>query len=140
MASLNEVFIMGNLTRDPELKYTTNGTALCHFGIAISSKYKTKEGEKKEDVVFVNGITAWGRLAEICGEYLQKGSPVFIKGRLNVSSWEDKESGKKMSQMRITAISMQMLGKKGDSTSDKPPKEEEQPQKTEDGGEESIPF
>jgi len=148
MAALNKVFIIGNLTRDPELKYIPNGTALCTFSVAIGMKYKTKEGEAKEETVFVNNITAWGRLAEICGEYLQKGSPVFVEGRLRLDTWEDKETGKKRNQLRVTAYSMQMLGRKGDAAPGSPEKEvkeEKKPEETQeetksDGGEENIPF
>ena len=123
MASLNKVFIIGNLTRDPELKYLTSGTAVCNFSVAIGRKYKTKDGEMKDEVVYVNNITAWARLAEICGEYLQKGAPVHIEGRLHLNAGEDKESGKKMSQLRVTAEKIQFLGRKGDGT--QPKKEEE---------------
>ena len=126
MASLNKVFIMGNLTRDPEVRYVPSGTAVCNFSIAISRKYKTKEGESKEDVVFVNNITAWARLAEICGEYLQKGAPVHVEGRLTVNTWEDKETGKKRSQLRITAEKIQMLGRKGDRQQAEPGDPDEQ--------------
>ena len=132
---LNQVVLIGRLTRDPELRYVADGTALCTFSIAISMKYKSKDGEKKEDVVFVNNIAAWGRLGEVCGEYLQKGSPVFVEGRLTLNEWEDKETKKKMSQLRITATAIQMLGRKGDGA--KPPAEK--PAATEEGAE-GIPF
>ena len=114
MASLNKVMLIGNMTRDPELRYTPSGTALCKFSIAISRKYKTSAGEVKDDTVFVNNITAWGKLAEICGEYLQKGMPVFVEGRLHVNSWEDKESGKKINQLQVTAEKIQFLSRKSD--------------------------
>jgi len=150
MPSFNKVFIMGNLTRDPELRHTAPGTAVCNFSIAISRKYKTRDGEAKEEVVFVNNITAWARLAEICGEYLQKGSPVFVAGRLYVNSYEDKESGKKISQLRVTAETIQMLGRKPDGQQAPParedrgggePAKEEKPT-AEGGGEggEHVPF
>jgi len=150
MASLNKVFMIGNLTRDPELRYTTSGTAVCNFSIAIGRKYKTKEGEMKEEVVFVNNITAWARLAEVCGEYLQKGSPVFVEGRLCLNSYEDKDSGKKINQLRITAEKIQFLGKKGDNPPKNQTEKEEKPaqppvenKESEDGGAgagEEVPF
>ena len=140
MASLNKVFIMGNLTRDPELRYTASGTAVCNFSIAIGRKYKTKEGEIKEEVVFVNNITAWARLAEICGEYLQKGSPVHVEGRLYLNTWEDKETKKKMNQLRVTAEKIQFLGRKSDATAAPKKEEESETQPPIGGGSEEIPF
>lgn len=144
---MNKVFLVGNLTRDPELKYIPSGTAICKFSIAISSKYKTKDGEKKEDVVFVNNITAWARLAEICGEYLQKGAPVLIEGRLNLNAWEEKDTGKKRSQLYVVAEKIQMLGRKSDGLPKKQDSQEEAPTevssgaKAGDSGEgDGVPF
>ena len=113
MANMNRVFLIGNLTRDPELRYIPNGTAVCNFGMAINQKYKTQSGDMKEDVTYVN-ITAWGKTAENCGEYLSKGSPVIVEGRLKFSSWEDPD-GKKRSKLEVTAQWIQFLWKKGDS-------------------------
>ena len=86
MASFNKVMLMGNLTRDPELRYTASGAAVASFGLAVSRKYKQGE-EWKDEVCFVD-ITVWAKLAENCTEYLHKGSPVFIEGRLNNQTWE----------------------------------------------------
>ena len=107
MASLNKVLLMGNLTRDPELRFTAGGSALTKFGLAVNRKYKQGE-EWKEDVCFVD-ITVWGKQAETCAEYLSKGKSVFIDGRLNFSSWESKE-GQKRNKLDVVANSVQFLG------------------------------
>jgi len=110
MASLNKVLLMGNLTRDPELRFTAGGSALTKFGLAVNRKYKQGE-EWKEDVCFVD-ITVWGKQAETCAEYLSKGKSVFIDGRLNFSSWESKE-GQKRNKLDVVANSVQFLGNPG---------------------------
>jgi len=107
MASLNKVLLMGNLTRKPELRYTTSGSSVCEFGIAINRTY-TSNNEKKEDVCFID-INVWGRQAESCDKYLQKGSPVFIEGRLQLDTWKDKESGSPRSRLRVIAERVQFL-------------------------------
>jgi single-strand DNA-binding protein len=81
MASLNKVFLMGNLTRDPELRYTPNGKGLCEFGVAVNRRFTTKDGEQRDETCFVD-VTMWGRRAEVISEYFKKGSPIFIEGRL----------------------------------------------------------
>ena len=91
--NLNKVFLMGRLTRDPELRYTSSGQAVATFGLAINREYMTKDG-KKEDTCFVN-IVVWAKQAETCAEYLKKGNPVFIEGRLNFRSWETQEKEKR---------------------------------------------
>ena len=101
---------MGNLTRDPELRFTAGGSALTKFGLAVNRKYKQGE-EWKEDVCFVD-ITVWGKQAETCAEYLSKGKSVFIDGRLNFSSWESKE-GQKRNKLDVVANSVQFLGNTG---------------------------
>jgi single-strand DNA-binding protein len=103
MASLNKVILIGNLTRDPELRYTPSGTALCKFGLAVNEKYKDKES-----TVFVN-IVAWGKTAELTSEYLHKGSQACIDGRLSFSSW-DSDSGEKRSKLEVTADRVVFLG------------------------------
>ncbi len=110
MGTLNKVFLMGNLTRDPELRYVPSGTAVCTFSMAINQKYKTQSGEMKEDVTFVN-ITVWAKAAENCGEYLKKGSSVLVEGCLKFSSWEA-EDGKKRSKLDVTAQRVQFLWSK----------------------------
>ncbi|MEE8484838.1 MAG: single-stranded DNA-binding protein [Nitrospinota bacterium] len=104
--SLNKVFLMGNLTRDPELRYTPGGQAVSTLGLAVNNKF-TKDGETKEDVLFVD-ITVWGRVAENCAEYLKKGSPVLVEGRLKYHTWESQE-GQKRSKIDVTAMSVQFL-------------------------------
>jgi single-strand DNA-binding protein len=109
MPNLNKVMLMGNLTRDPEIKYTPKGTAIAEFGLAVNRNYTTESGEKREEVTFVD-IEAFGRLAEIIGEYCKKGRPLFIEGRLKLDQWDDKQSGQKRSKLRVIADNMQLLG------------------------------
>jgi len=108
MASLNKVLLIGNLTRDPELRYTPQGAAVCEFAIAMNRTFNSKTGEKKEEVTFID-IVAWARTAEICGEYLKKGRPVFVEGRLQQDRWEQPD-GQKRSRVRVTAERVQFLG------------------------------
>lgn len=108
MANLNKVLLIGNLTRDPELKYTPSGKAVVNFGLAINRAYTDASGEKVEDVCFVD-VVAWDRLAEVCNDYLGKGKPVFIEGRLQYRTWEQ-EDGKKRSKLDIVAQNIQFLG------------------------------
>jgi len=113
MPNLNKVMLIGNCTREPEVKFIPSGKAVCQFGLAINHSYKTEAGEKREEVTFVD-IEAWGRLAEIIGEYVKKGKPVFIEGRLKLETWDDKQSGTKRSKMKVVADQMQLLGGKDD--------------------------
>jgi len=109
MASLNRVLLIGNLTRDPELRYIPSGTAVAKFGVAVNREYTDKtSGEKKENTCFVD-ITVWGRQAETCNQYLSKGRPVFIEGRLEYSTWETKE-GDKRNKLEVVAERVQFLG------------------------------
>ncbi len=94
MASLNKVFLIGRLTRDPELRYVPSGTAVASFGLAINREYTTKEGNKKDDTCFVN-LVVWGKRAEICAEYLKKGSMIFVEGRLSYRKWETQDKEKR---------------------------------------------
>lgn len=109
MANLNKVMLIGNLTRDPEIKYTPKGNAVADIGLAINRNYTLDSGEKREETTFVD-VVLWGRLAEIAGEYLKKGRPVFIEGRLQLDTWDDKQTGQKRSKMRVVGESMQLLG------------------------------
>ncbi len=111
MANLNKVFLMGNLTRDPELRYVPSGTAVASFGLAANRFYVTSSGEKKQEVCFVR-IVAWGRTAETCGEYLSKGSSVFIEGRLQYRAW-DTPGGEKRSTLEVRAERVQFLSRRG---------------------------
>ncbi|MEO7165793.1 MAG: single-stranded DNA-binding protein [Spartobacteria bacterium] len=112
MANLNKVLLMGNLTRDPEVRYTPKGTAVTELGIAVNRIYSGENGEKREEVTFVD-VTVWGRTAENAGEYLKKGRPVFIEGRLQLDSWEDKQSGQKRNKLKVVADNVQFLGSRG---------------------------
>lgn len=107
MASLNKVLLIGNLTRDPELRYVPSGSAVASFTLAMNRVYKLQTGEKKEEVSFVK-VIVWGRMAEVCGEYLSKGSPVFVEGRLQSRSW-DGPDGQKRSAMEVIAVNIQFL-------------------------------
>ncbi|OLA97798.1 MAG: single-stranded DNA-binding protein [Verrucomicrobia bacterium 13_2_20CM_55_10] len=109
MASFNKVILLGNLTRDPEVRYTPKGSAVCDLGIAVNRVYTTDSGERREEVTYVD-VVLWARLAEIAGEYLKKGRPVFIEGRLQMDSWEDKQTGQKRTRLRVVGESMQLLG------------------------------
>ncbi len=109
MASFNKVILLGNLTRDPEIRYTPKGSAVCDLGIAVNRVYTTEGGERREEVTFVD-VVLWARLAEIAGEYLRKGRPVFIEGRLQMDSWDDKQTGQKRTKLRVVGESMQLLG------------------------------
>jgi single-strand DNA-binding protein len=111
-ASLNKVFLMGNLTRDPELRYIPSGTAVANFSMAINRAYKDAAGEKKEEVSYVR-VEVWGKMAEVCGEYLSKGRPVLVEGRLKSRSWETPE-GQKRNSLDVVATSVQFIGAKGD--------------------------
>lgn len=109
MADLNKVFLMGRLARDPELRYIPSGTAVATFTLATNRSYTMASGEKREESCFVR-VVAWARAAELCGEYLSKGSPVFVEGRLQSRSWETPE-GQKRSTLEVVAQNIQFLGK-----------------------------
>lgn len=106
-ANINRVFIAGNLTRDPQVKFLANEKAVANFGIAINRKFKDAAGATKEEVTFVD-VETWGRTAELAGQYLAKGRACFIEGRLKLDTWEDKD-GKKQSKLRVVADSVQFL-------------------------------
>jgi single-strand DNA-binding protein len=109
MASLNKVMIIGNLTRDPEIKYTPKGTAIADIGLAVNRNYTTESGEKREEVTFID-VTLWGRTAEIVGEYCKKGRPLFVEGRLQLDQWDDKQTGQKRSKLKVVGDNIQLLG------------------------------
>ena len=111
MASLNRVMLIGNLTRDPELRYIPSGSAVTSFTIAVNRVYKLQTGEKKEEVSFVR-VVVWGRLAEVCNDYLKKGHPVFVEGRLQSRSWEGTD-GQKKNTLEVIAQNIQFLRQGG---------------------------
>lgn len=112
MASLNKVMLIGNLTRDPEIKYTPKGTAIADVGLAVNRNYSTESGEKREEVTFID-VTLWGRVAEIVGEYCKKGVPLFVEGRLQLDTWDDKQTGQKRSKLKVVGENIQLLGGRG---------------------------
>ena len=114
MASFNKVMLMGNLTRDPELRFTPNGAAVANFGLATNRKYKVGD-EFKEEVCYVE-ITVWGRQGENCAEYLSKGRPAFVEGYLKFSTWES--DGQKRNKLEVVANTVQFLGSRSDSQGD----------------------
>jgi single-strand DNA-binding protein len=111
MASFNRVILLGNLTRDPELRYIASGTPVTELGLAVNDRRKNANGEWVEETTFVD-VTLWARTAEIASEYLTKGSPVFIEGRLKFDSWETPD-GQKRSKLRVVGERMQLLGSRG---------------------------
>jgi len=109
MASVNKVILLGNLTRDPEVRYTPKGTAVTELGMAVNRVYTAENGEKREETTFVD-VTLWGRTAEVAGEYLKKGRPVFIEGRLQLDTWDDQQSGQKRSKLKVVGEGLQLIG------------------------------
>jgi single-strand DNA-binding protein len=152
MPNLNKVMLIGNLTRDPEIKYTAKGTAICDLSLAINRSFKGDNGERQEETTFVD-VTLWGKTAELAGQYLAKGRPVYIEGRLQLDTWQDKE-GQKRSKMKVIGETMQFLGgKPGDAQEERQQSRgrEAQPQRREPakrdtmetvftGDEDDIPF
>jgi single-strand DNA-binding protein len=110
MASYNRVILVGNLTRDPELRFTPSNTPVSEIGMAVNDRRKNASGEWVEETTFVD-VTLWGRTAEVANEYLNKGSSVLVEGRLKLDTWE--KEGKKHSKLRVVADRMQMLGARG---------------------------
>ena len=108
MANFNKVLLMGNLTRDPELRYTPKGTAVATIGVAVNRRWKDEAGQQREETTFVD-VDAFGRTAENIGQYFKKGRPIFIEGRLRFHSWEDKQSGQKRSKLTVTAENFQFM-------------------------------
>ncbi len=106
MASMNKVFLMGHLTRDPEVRYIPSGAAVADMRLAVNRRYKTQQGEDKEETCFVN-VSAWGRTAETCGQYLSKGSQVLVEGRLRYDEWE--KEGQKQSRLSVVAERVQFM-------------------------------
>src|ERR1700678_2432700 len=108
MASFNRVILAGNLTRDPELRYTPKGTAVVKFGLAVNRTWKDESGQTKEEVTFVD-IDAWGRQAEVIAQYMRKGRPLLVEGRLKLDTWEDKNTHQKQSKLKVTLESFSFI-------------------------------
>lgn len=144
MSSFNRVILLGNLTRDPEVKYTAKGTAIGRIGLAVSRKFKQGD-EWMEETTFVD-IELWGRTAEIAGEYLKKGSSAMIEGRLKLDQWDDKATGQKRSKLLVVGETLQLLGGKserqGERQTAQPPKPQQRtkPDPDLDAPEDDIPF
>ena len=110
MAYLNKVFLIGNLTRDPELRVTPKGTAICSFGLAVNRQYRDESGTARDETTFVD-IEAWGKQGELVSKYLVKGNPCMVEGRLRFDSWEDKTSGQKRSKLKVVLDNVQFLSR-----------------------------
>ncbi len=117
MASFNKVLLMGNLTRDPQMKYLPSQTAVCEFGIASNRKFRTQGGEDREEVLFVD-CTAFGRTGEVINQYCTKGKPIFIEGRLKFDSWDDRNGGGKRSKLSVVVDNFQFIGGRDDAGGD----------------------
>ena len=111
MPSVNKILLMGNLTRDPELKHIGSNSTVCNFGLATNRKYKSRDGEQRDEVMFIE-VEAWGKTAEALNTYLKKGSPIFIEGRLKLDQWDDRETGKKRSKHAVMVESFEFMGSK----------------------------
>jgi single-strand DNA-binding protein len=109
MSNFNKVILMGNLTRDPQLRYLANQTAVADFGVACNRRWKGPNGEDKEEVTFVD-VTAWGKQAEVINQYFQKGKPIFVEGRLKYDTWDDKQGGGKRSKLSVVIENFQFVG------------------------------
>jgi single-strand DNA-binding protein len=114
MPNLNKVQLMGNITRDPEVRYTPKGTAVTDISLAINRSFNSDDGERREETTFVD-ITFWGRQAEVIGEYMKKGRPLYVEGRLQLDSWEDKTSGQQRSRLKVVGENFQFLGGRDDA-------------------------
>jgi single-strand DNA-binding protein len=112
MAYLNKVFIIGNLTRDPELRVTPKGTAICQFGIAVNRQFKDESGATRDETTFID-VEAWGKQGELVSKYLSKGSLAMVEGRLKLDQWEDKQSGQKRSKLKVVLDNVQFLSSRG---------------------------
>ena len=109
MASFNKVILVGNLTRDPELRYTPKGTAIAKIGLAVNRVWRSESGEQREETTFVD-VDVFGRTAENVGQYMRKGRPILVEGRLRLDSWDDKNTGQKRSKLGVVAETVQFLG------------------------------
>ena len=137
MSSYNRVILMGNITRDIELRYTQGGTAVTELGLAVNDRRKNPAGEWVDETTFVD-VTLWGRTAEIAGQYLGKGSPVLIEGRLKLDMWE--KDGQKRNKLKVVGEKLQMLGSKKDSANEySEPSKQDKPEVQYDE-DDDIPF
>lgn len=149
MPSLNKALIMGNITRDPELRVTPKGTPICQFGVAVNRKFKLESGESREEVTFLD-VEAWGKQGETIAKYCTKGDPIYVEGRLRLDQWEDKDTKEKRSKIKIVLEQFQFLasakgGKQGEQAEQAPDrtgpaKPAPKPAASGDAVEEDVPF
>ena len=156
MAYLNKVFLIGNLTRDPELRTTPKGTAICQFGIAVNRQFKDESGATRDETTFVD-VEAWGKQGELVSKYLSKGSPAMVEGRLKLDQWEDKTSGQKRSKLKVVLDNVQFLSSRqgagapagapgsgdeadGPAFSSPPKASRPAPAAAKEGADEDVPF
>lgn len=138
MAYLNKVFLIGNLTRDPELRVTPKGTSIAAFGLAINRQSKNADGSHADEVTFVD-IEAWGKQAELVAKYLAKGSPCMVEGRLRLDSWEDKNTQQKRSRLKVVLENVQFLGARSNGTPAEVREGEQAPQQRQDARPDQAP-
>lgn len=153
MANLNRVLLIGNLTRDPELRVTPKGSSICQFGLAVNRTFKDASGQQREETTFVD-IEAWGRQGEVISKYCTKGRPLFVEGRLRFDSWEDKNTGQKRSRLSVVLENFQFIGGRGDDqgaggpgpaeaaprSSSPPARQPAPPPAADDNLDEDVPF
>ncbi|HEY3863561.1 MAG TPA: single-stranded DNA-binding protein [Verrucomicrobiae bacterium] len=146
MASFNKVILAGNLTRDPELRYLPKGTAVARIGLAVNRTWKSESGESKEEVTFID-VEAFGRQAEVIAQYMRKGRPLLVEGRLKLDTWEDKNTHQKQSKLKVVLETFSFIDSRGDGNSAGGPPGEAprrpapapKPAEASDGGEASGP-
>lgn len=134
MSNLNKCMIIGNVGKDPELRFTPEGTAVCGFNVAVNSFFTTADGEKKQDTEWFT-VVAWAKLAETCNQFVTKGMSIYVEGRLKTRSWEDKETGVKRYRTELIAYQVQFLSKV-----DKPAVQDFDDQPPEEVEPEDLPF
>ena len=146
MASFNKVILMGNLTRDPELRYTPKGTAVAKLGLAVNRSWRNAEGQQQDETTFVD-VDAFGKQAETLGQYMQKGRPILIEGRLKLDQWEDKNTGQNRSKLGVILEKFSFVGGGGQNSGNNPPSQATAPPPTsevppfEDGpSDDDVPF
>ncbi len=156
MASYNKVLLLGNLTRDPELRVTPKGTPICQFGLAVNRQFKDDSGQTRDETTFVD-IEAWGRQGETISKYCTKGRPLFVEGRLKLDTWDDKTTGQKRNKMKVVLENFQFIGGReggapaagaapedgGDQTPERhspPPRAASKPAPAADSLDEDVPF
>lgn len=144
MANLNRVLLIGNLTRDPELRVTPKGTAICQFSLAINRKFKDESGGERDEVTYVD-VEAWGKTGETIAKYSTKGKPLFVEGRLKLEQWEDKNTREKRSRMKVVCENFQFLGSRDDraaapSEPQRAPAPRPAPAPTQGNLDEDVPF